>query len=330
VTEYEPAVRVVYERNPNYFRQDEPYADKVVIELTVDPSVAALRIERGELDAYLERIPPQDYQQLKANPDFKGQAVETPWLNTFFIALNTIQDGLKDLRVRQAVAYCLDRDALIRAVPAGLAVPAHTILPAGDTLNSNPDQPFYEYDPDKAKQLLGEAGFADGLTIDVASGNYYPWDKFAQAVQGQLDECGIHLNLTLMESAAWYAFNAQENNGIVFNHWPYEIPDPAYVMDGGFSKAAFYPASCCNWSWYSTPELEDMLSQARVERDPLKRGQMYQAIDKLAAYDQVLWIPLWHPTEWYAVSEKLGGFEPPAVVHPRLLQPEHYWSKTGQ
>jgi ABC-type transport system substrate-binding protein len=330
LTEYEPAVRAVFEKNPHYFREDEPYADRVIIDLSVDPSVAALKIERGEIDAYLERIPPLEYQELVDNPNFKGQAIEQEWLNTFFIPVNAVQEGLEDLRVRQAIAHCLDREALIKAVPAGLAIPANTILPPGDTLYYNEDQPIYEHDVEKAKELLAEAGYPDGISFPVVSANYYPWDKFAEAVQGQLAQCGINVELTLGETAAWYEWNASETNGIVFMHWPYEIPDAAYVLDGGFTEAAAYPDSCCNWTWYWTPEIEDKLAAARVETDPVKRGQMYQELDEMLAYDLVLWIPLWHPIEWYAISENLGGYKPPLSVHPRMVEPQYYWSKSGE
>ena len=330
LTEYDPAVRAVFEKNPYYFRDDEPYADTVVVGLSLDPSVAALKIERGEIDAYLERIPPLEYRDLVNNPSFTGQAFEKEWLNTFFISVNTIQEGLEDLRVRQAIAHCLDREALIKAVPAGLAIPAHSMVPPDDTLNYNADQPFYEYDVEKAKQLLAEAGYPDGISFPVVSANYYPWDKFAEAVQGQLAQCNINLDLTLGESAAWYEWNASETNGIVFMHWPYEIPDPAYVFDGGFTKAAMFPDSCCNWTWYWTQDLEDKLAAARVEFDPEKRGQMYQDIDQFVSYEEVLWIPLWHPLEWYVVSENLGNFKAPVVVHPRLVEPQYYWSKSGK
>jgi ABC-type transport system substrate-binding protein len=330
LTEYEPAVRAVFDKNPEYFRDDEPYADQIIFELSVDPSVAALRIEKGELDLYLERIPPLEYQELRDNPEFKGETFEAEWLNTFFLPVNAIQEGLKDIRVRQALAHCLDREALIKAVPAGMAVPAKTILPPGDTLNFNADQPFYEYDVEKAKELLADAGYADGFTFEARTANYYPWDKFGEAVQGQLEACGITLDLKLVETAAWYEWNASETNGIVFMHWPYEIPDPAYVLDGGFTKAAAFPDSCCNWTFYWTQEIEDELAAARVEADSVKRGELYQKLDQKLAYDLALWLPLWHPIEWYAVSENLGGFTPPQVVHPRMVEPQYYWSKSGE
>jgi peptide/nickel transport system substrate-binding protein len=267
---------------------------------------------------------------MKANAAFEGEAVESTWLNTFYITINSQQEGLSDIRVRQAIAHCIDREALIRAVPAGLAEPAYTLLPPGDELNYNADQPRYELDRARSAELLAEAGYPDGLSFPVGSGNYYPWDQFAQAIQGQLAECNINLDLQLLETAAWYEFQGRADNGIAFNHWPYEIPDPAYVMDGGFSAAAFYPDSCCNFSWYTSPELEEMLAEARVEQDPVTRGEMYQAIDELVIYDLALWVPLWHPQEWYATSAKLGGFLPPVVVHPRYLEPQYYWSKTGE
>ena len=62
----------------------------------------------------------------------------------------------------------------------------------------------------------------------------------------------------------------------------------------------------------------------------MKRGELYHEIDELISYEEVLWIPLWHPIEWYATSENLGGFQPPGAVHPRFVEPQYYWSKSGE
>jgi ABC-type transport system substrate-binding protein len=73
-----------------------------------------------------------------------------------------------------------------------------------------------------------------------------------------------------------------------------------------------------------------MLAVARVEPDPVKRGELYQELDELLAYDMALWIPLWYPIETYVTSEDLGGFQPPGVMHPRMTEPWRYWSKSGE
>ena len=79
-----------------------------------------------------------------------------------------------------------------------------------------------------------------------------------------------------------------------------------------------------------TPELHAKLSDARTELDPVIRGQHYQKLDKMLTYDLVLWIPVWHPIYYYAVSENLGGYEPPNAFSPNLTEPARYWSKSGE
>ena len=328
--EFEPGVRKVFEKNPYYFREDEPYADQVVFEVLPDPSVAALKLERGDLHIYSEPIPALEYRRLKEDAAAKVQTFEVEWPDTYLASLNSIQEGFKDLRVRQAIAHCIDRERIVKSVFSGFGTPARTLLPPSDTASYNADQPYYEFNPGKAKELLAEAGYADGFTFETQVVNAWPRNQIGEVVQAQLEQCGIDMSFTQVELAAFHEWSASQHNGIVFQHWPYEIPDPSYVMDGMFSSGALYPGSCCNWSWYSTPELDERLRTARTEVDPVKRGQMYQSLDELVTYDLALVVPLLHPVTYYVVAANVGGFKPPMAIHPKLVNPQFYWLKSAQ
>jgi ABC-type transport system substrate-binding protein len=327
--EYVAGQRVVYERNPNYWRNpEEPYADRVEIELGVDTAVGALKLEKGEVDLVTDPLPPTALKPFLDNPAWRPFIAEAVDTGAYFLALDASQGLTKDIRVRQAIAHAIDKEKMIQII-GGSAIPAKSLLSPSTGIYYDPNMPEYKYDPEKAKSLLKEAGVAEGTKIEFWCANFYPWREMAQAVQEDLEAIGLSTDLHLVGRAAWYEANGQ-HNPIVFNQWPLELPDPAYIFDGGFSKAAFYPNSCCNWSWYTTDELEGKLNAARREPDPAKRAKLYQALDREVVYDKVLWVPLFHLRILQVRSPRLGGYVIPQVLGPSVAQFFRYWVADGK
>lgn len=328
LVEYIPGQIAVFERNPNYWRNpEEPYADRIEIELGVDTTVGALKLETGEIDLVSDPLPPAALQPFLSNPDWQPFIAEAIDTGAYFIALDASQGPTADLRVRQAIAHAVDKERLIQVVGAS-AVPAKSLL-SPSTIYHDPSIPEYEYDPERAKALLAEAGVEEGTLLEFWSANFYPWAEMAQAIQQDLEAVGFTTDLHLVGRAAWYEANGQ-HNPIVFNQWPLELPDPSYIFDGGFSRAAFYPDSCCNWSWYSTEEMEAQLKAALTEPDRDTRIGMYQEIDRIVVYDEALWIPLFHLRIQQVHSPRLGGYVIPQVLNPSTPQFFRYWVTDGQ
>jgi len=329
LAEYTPGQMLVFEKNPNYWRQpDEPYADRIEIELSVDTSVAALKLEKGEIDlAASDPMSPAALRPFLENPAWAPYIDRQEDTGAHLLALDASEGLTADLRVRQAIAYAIDKERMI-AITGGNAIPAKTLLAPGSGEWYDPTMPEYEYSPEKAKALLEEAGVAEGTTIEFWSANYYPWAEIGQAIQYDLSQIGLDVQLHLVQRAAWYEANAN-HNPLVVNQWPLELPDPAYIFDGGFTCAAMYPDSCCNWSWICTDEMEAKLAAARQEQDKETRIGMYHALDRQVSYDEVLWIPLYSPEYIWVHSPRLGGFEVSVVYGPGTVNLSRMWVVGG-
>lgn len=325
--EWIPGQRAIFVKNPNYFRDDEPYVDKVIWEIGVEPEVALLRLEKGELDLMEDRVPASEYPRLIADPKWQPYIIEEAGNDTYYMTVNYNQEPLRHLKVRQAIAHAIDKEKMVRLI-GGRGEPAKGLFAANNPAY-NPDIPYYEYNPEKAKELLAEAGYPDGFKMDAWDYNVYPYPEMGQAIQHDLGAIGIDVHLHLLSRAAWFEANAQPENGLGFNSWSLELPDPSYIVDGGFSCAAMYPNSCCNFSWYCNAEFDAKLDAARSELDPEKRIEMYKEIDKHVTYDEVLWVPLYYPKWSFIYSPKVGGFEMPRVL-AWTHQFYRYWSVTGE
>jgi ABC-type transport system substrate-binding protein len=329
LAEYVPGQKAIFERNPNYFRNPkEPYADRIEIELGVDTTVGALKLEKGEIDLVSDPLPPAALQPFLDNPDWKPYISEAVDTGAYLIAMDSSQGLTKDIRVRQAIAHAIDKQRLIQTIGAN-AVPAKSLLSPSTGIWYDPNIPEYAYNPDQAKQLLKDAGVAEGTPLEFYSANFYPWSEMAQSVQQDLEAIGFATDLHLVGRAAWYE-SASKHTPIVFNQWPLELYDPSYIFDGGFAKAAMYPDSCCNWSWYTNDDMEARLKAARIEPDANKRADLYKALDRFVCYDQALWIPLFHMKFVQVHSPRLGGYTIPAVYGPSTAQFQHYWVTDGK
>ena len=157
-------------------------------------------IQTGEVDI-VQRLSSEEAQSLLGAPDV--QVVRYPVARIYYIAFNNLTSGLDqptmDAKVRIAMNYAVDVDAIIDALFNGFATPAIGYVAPGELGYDNAD-PF-GYDPDKAKELLAEAGYPDGFEMDFAcpAGAYANFEQVCEAVQGYLRDVGIETNLDLME-----------------------------------------------------------------------------------------------------------------------------------
>ena len=128
MTEWTLGQRVVFERNADYFREGAPHLDKIVFEVGQEPSVALLRLKRGEVDVLGDPIPSANFLQEKNDPANEGMIVEGDLLHTGYITLNTTEAPFDDKRVRQAVNMAINKERVVRIVN-GRGVVANQSLP---------------------------------------------------------------------------------------------------------------------------------------------------------------------------------------------------------
>jgi len=188
-------------RNDDYWG-GKPYLEKIIVKMVKEDSARVMMLQSG--DAHLiVRIPSEDIPRLEKEKALKLDTTET--LRVLYIGINCAKKPFTDIRVRQALNYAVDKEAIVKSIYQGRALVSQGIV-APLTTGYFP-VPGYSYDPGKAKKLLAEAGFPNGFKAKLWSPQgRYPKDfEMAQAVQQQLKKVGVDCTLDTMEWAAYLA-----------------------------------------------------------------------------------------------------------------------------
>ncbi len=287
--EYVPNDHLTLVRNPDYAwapsvytHSGPPYLDEIVFRFYVDPAVRALALESGEVDVMGE-MPPKDAARLAGNPEFTLYRTAIPGEPLQFF-LNTENPPTDDLRVRQALLYATDQQAIVDTIFQSYSPPAHGPLSAVTFGYSNQVEELYPYAPDRAAELLKQAGWIDSngdgirekddmplsLRCYLMSWGYLP--EVGQLLQAQLREVGVDLQTELVAFPA-----AVEAAGQGMHHlapMTFSGSDPSVLattylssnVEGGF-----------NWSKMRDPEIDQWLAEGLRELDPSARLAPYAA-----------------------------------------------------
>jgi len=304
--------RLVLERNPDYFVEGLPYLDQISFEVGVEPSVALLRLQRGEVDILGDGIPPAQFVAITSDPANEGLIASGPQLQTGYITLNGNVEPFDDVRVRQALNMAVNKERVVQIIN-GRATPANQPLPP---LMPGYDEAFegYPYDPEGAKALLAEAGFADGFATQLYANNTDPNPRIAQAIQQDLAAIGIDVELrTQAQSTVIAAGGEPEGAPMIWSGgmaWIADYPDPSNFYWPILSCAGAVPGGW-NWAWYCNEDLDAMASEADAMVQPdqqAAREEMWHEI-----YAQVMadapWVPVFNETRYTMHSARLSGPE---------------------
>jgi peptide/nickel transport system substrate-binding protein len=224
----------------------------------------------------------------------KLEVLRSPGTVVGYLAFNTRDPILKDVRVRQAIAYAIDRTAIIHYLFRDFARPAYSLLPP-ESWAYNGDVPRYDHNPDRARQLLEQAGYpaVNGVRFHLTmktSTDESP-RLVAAALQQQLREVGIALDIRTFEFATFLSDVIRGAYQLHTLRWVGGNEDPdifGYVFD----SAKFSPNGA-NRTYYASPRLDALLEQARGEPDQNVRKQIYAEIQRILAED-LPYINLWY------------------------------------
>ena len=215
-----------------------------------------------------------------------------------------------DKRVRQALNYAVDKDAIDKALFNGLAVPMTSPLPAAQwgfdaTLKG------YPYDPDKAKALLKEAGVAPGVQVEFLTYNsprgYNPaGPNLAVAIQGYLKKVGIDARIRQLEIGGYLqTVRAGNYNGLAMEGWTGDNGDPDNFIGEMWGEKNI---PVVNWCRYKNPAFEKLLAEALKVADQGKRAAIYKEAQKMVV-DDAPWIFINSTLQIRAISKKVKGYQ---------------------
>ena len=299
----------IVEANPAYWN-GRPKLDRIIFKVVPESTTRLLQLEQNEVQM-LADVPASDYARIRGNARLR--LLTAPGLMAVGVAMSNDTGPFKDKRVRQAMNYAVDKDAINRGLYGGATTASQ---------GSPPPAPGYDkaikpypYDPAKAKALLAEAGFPNGFTTEMlvspSPRGYNPvgGSKLGEAVQGYLAKIGVQAKLTQYEWGAylakirrtpWEGMSIYGNSGDSGD--PEEFLAWLYEYNEGTGKA-----SLGNVGRYHNPEFDKILEEGRRTADPARRAALYAQANRIV-HDDAPWIFINNLNQVKAIRSNVEGF----------------------
>lgn len=290
---WDAAQQVVLEANDDYWA-GAANIKNIVVKFIADNNQAYIAVENGEADFYFN-VTATDFLQAQSAGVL---GTDTCRSNYFYFA--SFNADIIPQEVRQALMYAVDRDVLNVFVNEGTGIIGNMPLVEGQE-GYTTDIMTYEYNPEKAKELLAAAG-AEGMSL-----NYYYAEnafnkKLGEALQAMFAQVGVNLELTPVESGTWWA---------TFDTEPYGMSRGGYPMEKANTDSCYYDMfhgvnGTFNVAHIKNDEIDALLDQARVELDPAVRSEIYVKINQIMA-EQAYNIPLFYTASFVVYNPALNG-----------------------
>lgn len=314
-----PGREIVLTRNPQYWEQGKPYLDTIDYQLSFSPSTALLKLERGEVDVLGDGVPTADLVRVQNDPTWKQQIFSQPLVAISYMFMNVQMKPFNDVKVRQALSWAIDRDKLVK-LQGGQAMSLWQFYPKGMP-GYQEGKVYYGYDPAKAKQLLAAAGYPNGFKTMLYTDNVDPNPKLWTSVQADLQAVGVQAELKTMSNNSYYSQQSTPKTLTAGSFgWWMDFPDPSDWIAPLFSKSAAVPGGMNSSFWWS-PELEKMFTEAQAMTDPVARIDKFTAMQEYIA-TQAPYVPCYQPIQTTMCTQTTGGF----YLHPVYeIDPTQYW-----
>ena len=285
VDEWRRGDRVILKKNPDYWDAAKVSLDGVQWISIPDDNTRMLAVQAGELDAAIY-VPFSRVAELKTDANLT--VVTDASTREDHLLLNHEHPFLDNVKVREAIDYAIDKQAIVEAVTFDLGTVANSYIPAGALYHSD-DNGARGFDPEKAKALLAEANVGPvSLTYVLDSGDQIQ-EQVAILIQQQLANVGITVTLQKVDPSQTWDMLLNGDYDLDVNYWTNDILDPD-------QKTTFVLGHDVNMNYmtrYKNDAVKDLVAAARLEMDPVKRAAMYAEIQKQAKAD-VHWIDLYY------------------------------------
>ncbi|MDA3951476.1 MAG: ABC transporter substrate-binding protein [Spirochaeta sp.] len=302
--------RIVVERNEDYWRRPA-YLDRLVLRVIPDATARFLALQAGEVDV-IDFPSPEDLEAMEADPDI--ELIQQPGLNVGYIAMNNDKEPFGDVLVRRAVNHAINKQDIIDAVFGSAGQPATNPIPP-TMWSHNDDIDPYEYDPERARELLAEAGYPDGFETDLwampVSRPYFPDGRtVAEIAQANLAEVGIDAEIVSFDWGTYLDRTDSGEHEMALLGWTGDNGDPdnfLYVLLS--SDAAEIPAG--NIAFWRNDEFDTLIEEAKTTFDMDRRTELYMEAQEVF-HDQAPWVPVANSVVTVPVRDTVRDF----VIYP--------------
>lgn len=300
--------KIVLKKNPEYnwgpawmSNRGPALIDQVVLRTIPEETSRLMELETGGVHI-IRNIPPTVYDKVKESDEIT--VVQGSATRLGYLAYACDMEPFDDVLVRRAVNHAIDRDSIVEFVFRGLAQPAYGYLPPAlkSEYYADSEKDGYKYDPELAKELLAEAGYADGFSVTLSADNSTESTRLAEVFQSQLKEVGIDAQINLMDSASYVDFlkEGKQEMFIRIYSWP-----NADILDWFLLSSQFPFPNHSRWVDETTDELIN--SAARMPTWA-ERAAGYQEVQK-HLIEQAVWCPVYIPDTLIAMRNEVKNFK---------------------
>ncbi len=281
--EYVPGSRLTVEKWAKYYEKDKPYADKINILIMGDASARDVAFRNKEIDVSV--LGPSQYVAYQADPELSKGLLEVAEVYTRYVGFNLDFEPFKDKRVRQAFNHAINADLIIKRLAKDKAYRATGWLPTSSPAYDKDAQP-YAYDPEKAKALLAEAGYADGFDVELTATQNESWGlTIVEAIIPMLEKVGIRVKAKPVEASVlsevvpagdFQSFMWSSESG----------PDALTAMQCFYSKTS---QAACNYQKFANADFDKLFEAAKVAKTDEEKNDLLRKANNLVQEEAPVW-----------------------------------------
>ncbi len=292
---------VTFKRNPFYWQKGKPYLDGVTWTFVTDENTRELQLRGGQIQ--VDEFPP--FNSIDKLKKASGITMSLfPSTRTDYLGMNELYAPLKDVHVRRAISYAIDRASIVKSVLFGYGTPANSFLP--------PQVPYYDknagglqYDMTKAKAEMAKSKYPKGFKVQLLVGaGAQVENTIGQILQSSLKQLGIIVTFKTEDTSTEFNDIQANKHQLAFSYWTMDIADPdelvTFAIDPKGGAFSFY-------THYNNPAVTKLSHQAQREVNPAKRAVLYSKLQRIAASEANLGYLYYSPYRW-AYTSKLHGF----------------------
>lgn len=318
---------IVLARNENFYGQPKPILDRVIylIDAPIDlmtgyeAGLASLGLPDG---TFYDAIPIGRSDLSRAtdpNNPLSKEFVSVNALSVFYVGFNVRKPPFDDVKIRQALNLALDKQRMVKLVFQDTVPVANGIVPPNMPGYQNPDLSDYEFDPERALELIAESSYGDvselpEITLNVSGSG----GEVGPLVESMIESYKTNLGLEIaVEQVPWPQFLSDLNSPTL----PYQMYQLGWIADypdpQNFLEVLFHSGSTQNHGGYSNPAVDALLDKARGTQDTAERLALYQQAEQMIL-DDAAWIPLYFDVENWLVKPYVQNFKIPPIKVPKF------------
>ncbi len=307
VTEWERGAGLTFEYNPRYWGK-EPSVKNVILRV-MDASSMDMAFQKGDIDILDCQLIDSAVVDSTYKTQYKDSIVSVDRLGVNFLILNEKIEPLNDLKVRKAIQLAIDRESILQSIFNGDGKLEDGVYPSGCLGYSEANQGWLKHDPDGAKKLLEEAGYANGFDLEIAlkSSENESNKNAIQIIAQNLQDVGINATIKNYDQASYLELRNSGDMPAYLAMWTLDYNDPDNVIYTFFGSKDNTVLRSNN---YTDTDVINRIAAARGIVDQDERMAEYAALEKKVVQDDAAWVPMFSLKHMYVISDRVSSFTP--------------------